>query len=416
MGEYGAADEISKLADLKERGLISEAEYDQQRKKVLGGPDGDKRHVPTIAVIGIVVVLVALVVGLLEGTSSNPSKHAAGNNTVHLSLASETQAENAAVAWAEKQVGSSTLNGLCLSLVVDAYENAGFNIRAHASISSNTYPIDVWNAHSGGITESGTSQSPPAGALFFWNNKGGRTLTHVAISTGGWNFVSTSDVYNERVTHYETMGQFNQNSWAIPLGWWLPDGSSTPPPTQAAPTTPQPTNSSPGSSTSGGSTAGTSPLQPAVGGSALQPAAGTSSLQPAAGSGALGGSATITKPTSGSAGTQTTPTTPATTPPTSPPPPPATYSETVGGVSHTWTNYTNAGGTEGPSIAAYQTVQIACKVTGFKVADGDTWWYRIAQSPWNNQYFVSADAFYNNGATSGSLHGTPFVDPAVPNC
>jgi hypothetical protein len=26
------------------------------------------------------------------------------------------------------------------------------------------------------------------------------------------------------------------------------------------------------------------------------------------------------------------------------------------------------------------------------------------------------NAFYNNGATSGSLHGTPFVDPAVPNC
>jgi hypothetical protein len=29
---------------------------------------------------------------------------------------------------------------------------------------------------------------------------------------------------------------------------------------------------------------------------------------------------------------------------------------------------------------------------------------------------ISADAFYNNGATSGSLHGTPFVDPAVANC
>lgn len=99
-----------------------------------------------------------------------------------------------------------------------------------------------------------------------------------------------------------------------------------------------------------------------------------------------------------------------------PPPPPPTWAETTGGVAHTWTNYTNAGGAEGPSIASNQTVQIACKLAGFKVADGNTWWYRIASSPWNGAYYVSADAFYNNGQTSGSLHGTPFVDPAVANC
>jgi hypothetical protein len=104
---------------------------------------------------------------------------------------------------------------------------------------------------------------------------------------------------------------------------------------------------------------------------------------------------------------------------TQPPPqtqPTPTWAETAGGVAHTWTNYTNAGGNQGPSIASNQTVAIACKVTGFRVADGNTWWYRIASSPWNNAYYVSADAFYNNGATSGSLHGTPFVDPAVANC
>ena len=61
-------------------------------------------------------------------------------------------------------------------------------------------------------------------------------------------------------------------------------------------------------------------------------------------------------------------------------------------------------------------MQIACKLQGFRVADGNTWWYRIASAPWNNAYYVSADAFYNNGQTSGSLHGTPFVDPAVANC
>ena len=113
-----------------------------------------------------------------------------------------------------------------------------------------------------------------------------------------------------------------------------------------------------------------------------------------------------------------------TSPPPPPPPPPPTptptptptYAETVGGVTHTWTNYSNAGGTQGPSIQTGQTVGIACKVQGFRVADGDTWWYKIASDPWNGAYYASADAFYNNGQTSGSLHGTPFVDNNVPDC
>ncbi len=104
-------------------------------------------------------------------------------------------------------------------------------------------------------------------------------------------------------------------------------------------------------------------------------------------------------------------------PPPPPPPPPAqTYPETVGGPTNTWTDYTDAGGTQGPTVPAYTTVQIACRLTGFTVADGNTWWYRIASSPWSSTYYASADAFYNNGQTSGSLHGTPFVDPTVPAC
>lgn len=98
------------------------------------------------------------------------------------------------------------------------------------------------------------------------------------------------------------------------------------------------------------------------------------------------------------------------------PPPPTTYSEMSPGPVHTWTNYTNAGGYQGPSVPSYTWVQIACRLTGFKTQDGNVWWYRIAQSPWSNQYYASADAFYNNGATSGSLIGTPFYDPNVPLC
>ncbi len=111
--------------------------------------------------------------------------------------------------------------------------------------------------------------------------------------------------------------------------------------------------------------------------------------------------------------------TPAPTPTPTPGPSPApapTYVETSGGVVHTWTNYSDAGGTQGPSIPSNATVAIQCKVPGFRVEDGNTWWYRIEASPWNGSYYASADAFYNNGATSGSLKGTPFVDPSVPNC
>lgn len=93
-----------------------------------------------------------------------------------------------------------------------------------------------------------------------------------------------------------------------------------------------------------------------------------------------------------------------------------TWPETVGVGTHTWTNYTNAGGAEGPLIPRYSTVQIACRLTGFAVANGNTWWYRIAQSPWSNNFYASADAFYNNGQTSGSLQGTPWVDEAVVIC
>lgn len=93
-----------------------------------------------------------------------------------------------------------------------------------------------------------------------------------------------------------------------------------------------------------------------------------------------------------------------------------TYAETAGSVISTWTDYMDGGGTPGEKIAAGQTVLISCKVTGLEVPDHDTWWYQIASPPWNGMYYASADAFYNDGATSGGLEGTPQVDPRVPTC
>lgn len=95
---------------------------------------------------------------------------------------------------------------------------------------------------------------------------------------------------------------------------------------------------------------------------------------------------------------------------------PTTWAETTGGPAHTWTNYITAAGGNGPTVPGNRTVQITCRIQGFKVTDGDTWWYRIATTPWSNTFYVSADAFYNNGRTSGSLTGTPFYDPSVKLC
>jgi hypothetical protein len=93
-----------------------------------------------------------------------------------------------------------------------------------------------------------------------------------------------------------------------------------------------------------------------------------------------------------------------------------TFPETAGGTTNTWTDYRNAGGQRGWSIPPSSTIQISCKAQGFRVQDGDNWWYRISSSPWNNTYYASADAFYNNARTSGSLAGTPYYDPSIPNC
>ena len=146
--------------------------------------------------------------------------------------------------------------------------------------------------------------------------------------------------------------------------------------------------------------AGMSPTTPAIG-SWIQ-----SVIAAPAGAGSSGGGGSTTpgspQPASPAPGVAT--------------PPSATVTETSGSVVHTWTDYSDAGGTEGPEIQSNDTVQIACKVEGFRVQDGNTWWYLVASSPWNSAYYASADAFYNNGQTSGSLIGTPFVDPAVPNC
>lgn len=91
--------------------------------------------------------------------------------------------------------------------------------------------------------------------------------------------------------------------------------------------------------------------------------------------------------------------------------------EATGGVATTWSDAADAGGCQGPTIPAGTSVKIQCKVSGLSMVDGIQSWYRIASAPWNSGYYASADAFYNNGQTSGALSSSaPFDDSKVPQC
>ena len=132
-----------------------------------------------------------------------------------------TAAENAAMGWARRYADahSGSYAGLCLTFVFQAYAAAGVNLRPWVAvpIGGNTYPMDIWGHFSHGSTGGGT---PPAGALvFFEPRNGNRYYSHVALSLGSGNLISTEDGVASDI-HYETLAQ---HSYANYLGWWLPD-------------------------------------------------------------------------------------------------------------------------------------------------------------------------------------------------
>jgi len=105
-------------------------------------------------------------------------------------------------------------------------------------------------------------------------------------------------------------------------------------------------------------------------------------------------------------------------PTTSPSPtvaPGARY-EITGGDTNTWSDYLSGGGSAGPRIPKGAAVLVSCRTIGLKLANGNAWWYQIASPDWNNRFYASADAFYNNGQSTGPLADTPFVDEKVPIC
>ena len=84
-------------------------------------------------------------------------------------------------------------------------------------------------------------------------------------------------------------------------------------------------------------------------------------------------------------------------------------------MAHTWSNYADEG-LEGPPIADGQTVAIVWQ--GQRIHSG-RWQHLVVQDrpePVERELLRIRRRFDNNGSTSGSLIGTPFVDPNVANC
>jgi len=93
-----------------------------------------------------------------------------------------------------------------------------------------------------------------------------------------------------------------------------------------------------------------------------------------------------------------------------------TWTEKTFTASKAFADYINAGDPASARLRARQIVRVSCRVRGFKVQDGDPWWYRIASPPWNGQYYATSDVFYNTRNTSGSGINGVVVDKRVPLC
>jgi hypothetical protein len=402
-----AAEELERLAVLRHHGMLSEREFRTHSRHLVQKvvPPRSGHPVLTVAIAGVVLLMTAVSVGLHSASRPVP--------TVNIHEASATVSQQGqAVSYAEGYVGHNAYNGWCLRFVADAWQSAGVHLAGSSTaLTYWTTNPNHWQEH----PSPGSYNGAPKGALLFWGATQWNGYGHVAIAAdSSGNVISSSafPYYNgirsdPRVFKFTITSR--PSSTYHYLGWMMPGDAAGQAPTPTPSPAPAPAPAPP-STPSTGPTPNppvTTPTTP--GGGRTESAPGASS-----GSGTGQGPATTSAPPAPSPSPVNQPTAPAPAP--TPTPPSPTFLETPGGVAHTWTNYSNAGGFEGPAMPGWTAVQIACKTPGFRVADGNTWWYRIASSPWSGGYYVSADAFYNNGATSGSHPGTPFVDPAVPDC
>ncbi len=126
--------------------------------------------------------------------------------------------------------------------------------------------------------------------------------------------------------------------------------------------------------------------------------------------------ATPTSKPSQHSGPTATPT-PRPTPTSTPVPQPKTWTEQEGDFgANSFSNPHNASGM-GPHLDPMVYVQVSCKLYDPYIAsvNPDGYWYRIASAPWNNNYYVAANTFWN-GDIPGHKPYTHNTDWNVPNC
>ena len=399
------ADELRKLVALRDDGIISEKEFQRQKRRWLHPAPASLVRGPWWAGGAALVVIVAVLAFLLH--PATPAQ-----TTVHLDETGASVGQvQAAIAYAERYVGQDHDDGECLQFVWEAWSAAGIDIGGR--YSSDT-ALAYWQANPKQWSEIHSPHvynNPPAGALVFWgNNQYVSDGGHVGISVGDGTVVSTAAYpYANRNPKAPSPDVFHFPLTARPattynyLGYMMPlnaGSSSQPAAPPAAHPSPTPT------------------LKVTTGGG-VQPAAPGSIIQPAPGSG-LQSTAPIpsVKPTS-----QPTPIT--TAPPTTATPAPSGPIFTVmntddpppDGVWFRWAPYTaDTNEITGDGVYANEQVQLKCYAVGQAVGPyNDTLWYFVQNitrptiDGMDNEGYLNAH-YINDGQLAG------VVDAGVPAC
>lgn len=129
---------------------------------------------------------------------------------------SQTGTEQSAVSWAQAQIGSTAWDGECLRFVDEAYAQAGDDITAQAGGHSSA--IEYWDTYYG--QKNAPSETPPYGALVFWNATATNPYGHVAISLGNGNAVSSEERTNVGIHEFSIAERDSQGYEQV--GWVLP--------------------------------------------------------------------------------------------------------------------------------------------------------------------------------------------------
>jgi hypothetical protein len=140
----------------------------------------------------------------------------------------QTSSEAKAIKWAQSISTTNDYAGKCLEFTFLAYKAAGDDLNTWVPTTPSTYPQAIWGRFPHGEVGTGT---PPAGALVFFNQTGSHDghsqqsgyYSHVELSVGGGEMISTADTVNENRIHYETLAQHKDSgAWNIYVDWWLP--------------------------------------------------------------------------------------------------------------------------------------------------------------------------------------------------